>query len=119
MAGGVKVEGHPGLKASARLATGPLATRDLGNIKLPRLLYDDPSVVQPLTFTASRGNDPGLSVLELSDVGDSSVVTPQAPLRVSVPMALGLNEHVLPVAFDGEFFLPLGRVESRSRTNPR
>ncbi len=117
LAGGVKVEGHPGLKASARLATGPLATRDLGNVKLPRLLYDDPSVVQPLTFTASRGNDPGLSVLELSDVGDSSVVTPQAPLRVSVPMALGLNEHVLPVAFDGEFFLPLGRVESRAENS--
>ena len=116
LAGGVKIEGHPGLKASARLATAPLATRDLGNIKLPRLLYDDPSVVQPLTFTASRGNDPGLSVLELSDVADPSVITSQAPLRLTVPMALGVNEHVLPVASDGEFFLPLGRVESRSES---
>jgi hypothetical protein len=114
LAGGVQVEGHPGLKCSARLTTAPLSTRDLGNIKLPRLLYDDPSVVQPLTFTASRGNDPGLSVLELTDVSDPSVVTPQAPLRLSVPMPLGGYEHVLPVASDGEFFLPLGRVESRA-----
>ena len=114
LAGGVKLEGHPALKAKARLATAPLSTRDLGNVTLPRLLYDDPSVSQPLTFTASRGNDPGLSVLELTDVNDPSVVTPEAPLRVTVPLALQANEHVLPVAFDGEFFLPLGRVESRS-----
>ena len=31
-----------------------------------------------------------------------------------VPLALQRNEHVVPVASDGEFFLPLGRVESRS-----
>jgi Caspase domain len=117
LAGGIKVEGHPALKANARLATAPLSTRDLGNIKLPRLLYDDPSVSQPLTFTASRGNDPGLSVLELTDVADPSVVTPEAPLRLDVPIPLGPDEHVLPVAYDGEFFLPLGRVESRSATN--
>jgi Caspase domain len=115
LAGGVKVEGHRGLKAaSARLATATLTTRDLGNVRLPRLLYDDPSVVQSLTFTASRGNDPGLSVLELANVADSSAVTPEDPLRLSMPMSLDQNEHVLPVAYDGEFFLPLGRVESRS-----
>jgi pimeloyl-ACP methyl ester carboxylesterase len=116
LAGGVKIQGHAGLKANARLATAPLSTRDLGNITLPRLLYDDPSVVQPLKFTASRGNDPGLSVLELTDVSDPSVVTPEAPLRLTAPLSLAANEHVLPLAFDGEFFLPLGRVESRSAT---
>ncbi len=114
LTGGVTLEGHPALKANARLATAPLSTRDLGNVRLPRLLYDDPSVSQPLTFTASRGNDPGLSVLELTDVADPSVVTPEAPLRMTVPLTLHDNEHVLPVAYDGEFFLPLGRVESRS-----
>ena len=114
MNGGVKLEGHPSLKAKARLSTAPLSTRDLGNITLPRLLYDDPSVCQPLTFTASRGSDPGLSVLELTDVNDFALVTPDAPLRMTVPLALQTNEHVVPVAYDGEFFLPLGRVESRS-----
>ena len=81
---------------------------------MPRLLYDDPSVCQPLTFTTSRGSDPGLSVLELTEVNDASLVTPDSPLRLSVPLALQSNEHVVPVAFDGEFFLPLGRVESRT-----
>ncbi|MGZ3396350.1 MAG: DUF7379 domain-containing protein, partial [Isosphaeraceae bacterium] len=114
LAGGVKLEGHPALHAKARLSTAPLSTRDLGNITLPRLLYDDPSVCQPLTFTVSRGSDPGLSVLELTDVNDPALVTPDAPLRMTVPLALQTNEHVVPVAYDGEFFLPLGRVESRS-----
>ena len=114
LSSGVKLEGHPALKAKARLSSAPLSTRDLGKVTLPRLLYDDPSVCQPLTFTVSRGSDPGLSVLELTDVNDSSVVTPDAPLRMTVPLGLQTNEHVVPVAFDGEFFLPLGRVESRS-----
>ncbi len=114
LAGGVKLEPHAALKAEARLSTVALSTRELGNITLPRLLYDDPSVCQPLTFTASRGFDPGLSVLELTEVNDASVVTPDAPLRVSVPLRLQTNEHVVPVAYDGEFFLPLGRVASRS-----
>ncbi len=111
---GVKLKAHPALKAKARLSSAPLSTRDLNNITLPRLLYDDPSVCQPLSFTTSRGTDPGLSVLELTDVNDPSVVTPDEPLRITVPLALQTNEHVVPVAFDGEFFLPLGRVESRS-----
>jgi Caspase domain len=114
LAGGVKLEGHPALHAKARLSTAPLSTRDIGNITLPRLLYDDPSVCQPLTFTVSRGSDSGLSVLELADVNDPALVTPDAPLRMTVPLALQTNEHVVPVAYDGEFFLPLGRVESRS-----
>ena len=32
---GVKLEGHPSLKAKARLATAPLSTRDLGNSLSP------------------------------------------------------------------------------------
>ena len=114
LAAGVTLKGHPALKAKARLATASLSTRDLGNVTLPRLLYDDPSVCQPLSFSVSRGSDPGLSVLELTDVNDPALVTPRAPLRVSVPFSLQTNEHVVPVSYDGEFFLPLGRVESRS-----
>ncbi len=114
MSNGVKLQGHPKLKAKARLATAPLATRDLANVTLPPLLYDDPSVCQSLSFTVSRGADPVLSVLELTDVNDPSVVTPLAPLYLTIPVALQRNEHVLPIAFDGEFFQPLGHVESRS-----
>jgi hypothetical protein len=114
LAGNVRIEGHAAFKANARLSTAPLAARDLTQVALPRMLSDDPSVSQPWTFTVSRGNDPGLSVLELTDVDDASVVTPTAPLRLTVPLTLDANEHVLPIAYDGEFFLPLGQIESRS-----
>jgi pimeloyl-ACP methyl ester carboxylesterase len=107
---GVTIQQNPGLKASARLATVPQSTRDLGNHLLPPILRD---YSQPFQFTASRGVDPGLSVLELqvSDAESSSIlsVTSENPLILSIDKKLGENEHVLPVAYDGEFFIPLGR----------
>ena len=106
---GVKLQPHPSLQAKARLTTVPQATRDLGNLILPPILREDPEVTQPFQFTASRGTDPGLSALELSNVADRSVVTPEAPLKLLVSQPLAEGEHLLPVAYDGEFFLPLGQ----------
>lgn len=113
-AGGVKLQGHAALQASARLMSTPLSTRDLNSISLPRQFYDNPNLTSPLNFTPARGLDPGLSVLELTDVADPAVVTEESPLRLSIPWTLAANEHVVPLAYDGEFFLPLGRVESRA-----
>ena len=107
---GVTIQQNPGLKASARLATVPQSTRDLGNHLLPPILRD---YSQPFQFTASRGVDPGLSVLELQvSFDDRSTilsVTTETPLILSIDKKLSENEHVLPVAYDGEFFIPLGR----------
>ena len=114
LADGVQIEGHPKFRASARLTTVALSTRDLGGISLPRILRDDPAVTRPLPLLTSRGTDPGVSVLELTDLLQPESVTPASPLRVTVPVPLAVNENVLPVAFDGEFFLPLGRVVKRS-----
>jgi hypothetical protein len=111
---GLRIEPHPALRAgAARLTTMPVATRAVGRLApLPRLLYDDPRVVQPFEFGATRAVGGVLNVLELSDVADPRVVTPDQPLRLTIPRPLGPGEHVLPVAFDGEFYLPLGRAES-------
>jgi pimeloyl-ACP methyl ester carboxylesterase len=114
LAGVVTLQGHPTLKANARLMSAPLSTRDLNNLRLPHQFYDDPGLTSPLTFTPARGLDPGLSVLELTDVEDPSVVTHDSPLRMAVPLTLSKDEHVVPLAYDGEFFLPLGRVERRA-----
>jgi pimeloyl-ACP methyl ester carboxylesterase len=114
IADGVTIKGHPTFRASARLATVSLSTRDLGGISLPRILRDDPAVSRPLTLATSRGTDPGISVLELTDVDKPASVTPDSPLKVTVPFSLTANEHVLPLAYDGEFFVPLGRVVGRS-----
>ncbi len=111
---GVRIEPHPALRAdAARLTTMPVATRAVGPLApLPRLLYDDPAVVQPFEFAPTRAVGGVLNVLELSGVNDPALVTPDSPLRVRIPRPLSPGEHVLPVAFDGEFYLPLGRAEA-------
>lgn len=105
----VQLKPHPSLQAKANLTTVPQATRDIGNMVLPAILLQDPSVIQPFQFTSSCGSDPGLSGLELTDVEDYTVVTPEQPLQLLVDAPLGENEKILPVGYDGEFFLPLGR----------
>jgi pimeloyl-ACP methyl ester carboxylesterase len=107
---GVAIQGHAHLQAKARLTSLPQVGRDAGNLALPSLLRDHPDVVQPFEFSTSRSGEPGLSVLELVDVADHTVVTADDPLKVNIAALLAADEHVLPVGFDGEFFLPLGRV---------
>jgi hypothetical protein len=107
----VRIEPHPALRAAAaRLASMPMATRAVGVLApLPRLLYDDPEVVRPFEFAPTRAVGGVLNVLELTGVNDPGLVNSDSPLRVVVPQPHGPGEHVLPVAFDGEFYLPLGR----------
>ena len=110
---GVKVQPHQGLQAQVRLTTVTQAGRDLGNLILPAVLREHPAIVQLLQFTPSRGSDPGLSAIELSRiaVNTSDTVTAQNPLSFLIDADLAENEQVLPIAFDGEFFLPLGRSQ--------
>ncbi|MFB2897443.1 caspase family protein [Aerosakkonemataceae cyanobacterium BLCC-F50] len=111
--GVVEVLSHPSLKAKVNLTTVPQASRDLGNLILPPILRQQPRITQPFHFTNSRGTDPGLCALELSDVKDYKVVTSKQPLKLLVNTKLADNEHILPLAYDGEFFLPLGRGKRR------
>ena len=90
----------------------PAATRAVEALApLPRLLYDDPAVVQPFEFAATRAIGGVLNVLELSGVNDPCAVSQKDPLRVTIPRPLPRGEHLLPVGFDGEFYLPLGWAE--------
>ena len=111
---GVRIEPHPTLQVLvARVTSLPIATRAVGTLApLPRLLYDDSAVVQPFEFAPNRAVGGVHNVLELSGVNDPALVTPDSPLRVTIPRPLGPGEHVLPIAFDGEFYLPLGRAEA-------
>ncbi|NMF63333.1 caspase family protein [Brasilonema octagenarum] len=105
---GVKLQPHKSLVANARLTTTPQVSRDLGNKIVPPILRENPEVTRPFQFTKSRGTDPGLSVLELTDVADHKVVTPDEPLKLLVDVPLADNEYLLPIGYDGEFYLPLG-----------
>lgn len=107
----VTVIGHPQLKATLRLTTAPLASRDMvGARGFPSWLRDDPTIVRPFQLSSSRSVDAGLNVLELSDVSEYTTVTPEQPLVIQIDTALQSDEHVLPIAYDpdGECFIPLG-----------
>jgi pimeloyl-ACP methyl ester carboxylesterase len=105
-------EQDSGLQGTARLTTVSQSTRDVSQV-LPPILRDN---TQPFQFTASRGVDPGLSALELkiTDTNSLNTVTREQPLVLSVDKVLNQNEYVLPVAYDGEFFIPLGRGETKN-----
>ncbi len=108
---GVSLQSHPSLKANARLTSVSQSTRDLGSHVLPPILQGRAGI-KPFSFTSSRGTDPGLSAIELTEVEDASVVTPLDPLKLIVDLPLAANEQLLPLSYDGEFYLPLGSARS-------
>jgi triacylglycerol esterase/lipase EstA (alpha/beta hydrolase family) len=105
----VEVQPHPSLEAKVTLTTVSQTTRDIGNLIAPPALWDEAGVIEPWQFTTSRGSDPGLGALELFAVNDVNSVTKDAPLTLLVNQPLEEGDYLLPVSYDGEFFLPLGR----------
>ncbi len=105
----LEVQPHPSLQAKVTLTTVSQTTRDIGNLTAPPALWDEEGIIESWQFTTSRGSDPGLSAVELFDVNDFHSVTKDAPLTLLVNQTLAANEYILPVSYDGEFFLPLGR----------
>ncbi|MGC1217018.1 MAG: caspase family protein [Phormidesmis sp.] len=107
----VVIRPHSHLKAKARLTKELTATQSTRVVRsrntpsLPPLLRD---CTQPLQFTASRGTDSGLEALELSEISCAEAVTAEQPLKLLVNTPLAPGESVLPIAYDGEFFVPLG-----------
>ena len=104
---GIMVQPHTELSATIKLTTAPQSTRAMGAQTLPPLLREMTGI-EPINFTATRGADPGLSIVELSDVQNPEAVTPENPLLLTTDIPLNEDEYILPVAYDGEFFLPLG-----------
>jgi pimeloyl-ACP methyl ester carboxylesterase len=113
---GVTLQPHPTFKAKASLTTINQSTRDLGNHLIPPILRADSAVVTPFQFTTSRGDDPGLSVLELTEVDPQTreTVTPDNPLTLAVTgETLQVGEQLLALAYDGEFYLPVGTGKNK------
>ena len=104
----LEVQPHPSLQAKVSLTNVAQTTRDLGNFMAPPALWDEAGAIEPWQFTTSRGGDPGLSAVELFEVENSNSVTKDAPLTLIVDRPLAADEYLLPISYDGEFFLPLG-----------
>ncbi|BAY96218.1 peptidase C14 caspase catalytic subunit p20 [Tolypothrix tenuis PCC 7101] len=104
----IEVQPHPSLQAQVTLTTVSQTTRDIGNLIAPPILWDEQGVIESFQFTNSRGSSPGLSGVELFAVNDVNSVTKEAPLTLLLNQTLEEGEYLLPVSYDGEFFLPLG-----------
>ncbi|BAY20216.1 peptidase C14 caspase catalytic subunit p20 (plasmid) [Anabaenopsis circularis NIES-21] len=104
----IEVQPHPSLQAQVTLTTISQTTRDIGNLIAPPILWDEQGVIESFQFTTSRGSNLGLSAVELFAVNDVNLVTKNTPLTLLVNQALESGEYLLPVSYDGEFFLPLG-----------
>ena len=107
----VVIQPHPQLRATVKLtaiaeaADRQKTTRSANIPTLPPTLAEQ---TQPLTLTSRRGTTPNVGALELSEIEQAESVTTENPLTLLVDAPLSAGESVLPVAYDGEFFLPLG-----------
>jgi hypothetical protein len=109
VATGVRVLAHPTFAGLVRLSSAPDATRDLPSAPVPPLLADDPEGAAPFGLVTTRGGEPEADVLVIDADSDGvAKVTAEAPLVLQLDQTLGVDEHVLPFAWDGEFYVPLG-----------
>ncbi|MFK8182457.1 MAG: caspase family protein [Phormidesmis sp.] len=99
----VTLQPHPKLTATAQLTTAAQAARTFGLAAVSSLLH-----THPFCFSISRNSAPGLSVLQLTNLQNVEAVTADQPLRLETNMPLGEDEYILPVAYDGDTYLPLG-----------
>jgi len=69
----------------------------------------------PFRFLEPSGADPGLAVLELDSLLGSELVTRRDPICLSLNFHPRPGERILPFAFDGRNYIPLGRSEMRDQ----
>ncbi|MBD2773306.1 caspase family protein [Iningainema tapete] len=116
---GVTLKGHSNFQGKFSLQPLPPSSRDVNSNLIPPILLQNQTIVQrngrrlvePYEFNMTRS--PGsFSVLEIVDVENRESVTPENPIELLVEQRLSSGEHILPVAYDGEFFLPLGKART-------
>ncbi|AFY42287.1 caspase family protein [Nostoc sp. PCC 7107] len=107
---GVQLHGHPSFKGKFSLSSLPPSSRYINSKLLPPILLQDQNLAQPFEFNTTRSPE-RLNVLEVTDVENYADVTPENPITIVVSTSITPNEHILPIGYDGEFFLPLGKAK--------
>jgi pimeloyl-ACP methyl ester carboxylesterase len=109
---GVQLQGHPSFQGKFELLPLPANSRDANSNLLPPIFLNEPNLSQQFDFNTTRSGNPPFSILEIADVKNHESVTPENPLKLVVDKPLASNEYLLPIAYDGEFFLPLGTAKT-------
>jgi len=110
---GVEIEPHA-MTAAISLESQTEANRGLEAVGMGRMATPVALQNSPLTpaysLAATRSADANLSVIKLDGITGGDQVTKQNPLVLSIDKPLAEGEQVLPFAFDGEFYYPLGHA---------
>ena len=108
----VVVQPHRTLQGTVELMTADDATRDLASAPVPEC-FQGPGTL-PFALTSTRDGVQGADalLLHLDPTSPADAVTSEAPLVVTVGQRLGPGEHLVPFAWDGEFYIPLGHARS-------
>ncbi len=115
---GVELQAHPTFKGKFSINPLPPSSRNVNSNIVPPIFLQEQTVVQrdgkrlsePYNFNMTRGGNGNLSLIEIIDVQNHESVTPENPIKISVDKPLSSDERILPIAYDGEFFLPLGKA---------
>ncbi|MGB3755822.1 MAG: alpha/beta fold hydrolase, partial [Rivularia sp. (in: cyanobacteria)] len=95
-------------------------SRHINSNIVPPIFVQEQTVVErggkrlskPYNFNMTRGGNSNSSLLEIVNVENHEDVTPENPIKILVDKPLSSGEYILPVANDGEFFLPLGKAKT-------
>lgn len=118
---GLTIGGHPAFSGKVNLASQKEATRAAGNTPAVPTMFDGDPNIQDVSFTKPTGKSSPMSVLELSDIKDTSAVNAEHPLELKIGESLGENEGILPVAYDSELdmFIPVGVFDTDPEGNAK
>ncbi|WP_164156017.1 caspase family protein [Sandarakinorhabdus rubra] len=103
--GQIRIAAHPAITAQVALASARPMTRDLAGSDFWKGLAGGGAEL--VNFAGERGDD--ASVLELSDIAGAETLA-QQPLDISIHVPVGAGEMIVPLAFDGQHVLPVGRA---------
>ena len=108
VAPGVRVAAHPSLRGTVQLSGAPDATRDLSTAPVPGPLQE--AGTTPFGLISTRGDESQADalVITLDEGADPAAVTAEQPLVLRLDRPLDPDARVLPLAWDGEFYVPLG-----------
>ncbi|WP_414624476.1 caspase family protein [Calothrix sp. CCY 0018] len=121
---GVELQAHPNLKGKFSINPLPPSSRNVNSNIVPPIFLPEKTVIlrdgkrQPELYNfneRARGGNGNLSLLEIVDVQNHQSVTPENPIKLLVDNTLPSDEYILPIAYDGEFFLPLGKAKTVNR----
>ena len=117
---GVELQAHPTFKGKFSINPLPPSSRNVNSNIVPPIFVQEQTVVErggkkpseQYNFNMARSGSGNMSVIEIVDVQNYQSVTPENPIKILVDKQLQSDENILPIAYDGEFFLPLGKAKS-------